>query len=158
MKYLLLLNSVGRDGDYALVEKFICKLFGGVSSQSTNVDILRCIMFSKGKRDLQKLPPTNGALKLHYARANYQAKIWLQANQTIMDVTSPVETGGWKETSDGINVVWKKHPSIPAVCLELISCGCKLKCKSASCKCFKNSLRCTPACVCSAVNCCNPSE
>ena len=75
-----------------------------------------------------------------------------------MEVTNPVETGGCKETSDRINVVWTKLSSIPAVCLELISCGCKLKCENASCKCFKNSQRCTPACVCTVLNCCNHCE
>ena len=30
------------------------------------------------------LPPTHSALELHITRANYQAKIWLQADHVIM--------------------------------------------------------------------------
>ena len=40
----------------------------------------------KAKRDLDVLPPTHSAYELHIARANYQAKIWLQADHMIMDL------------------------------------------------------------------------
>ena len=43
--------------------------------------------FVKAKRDLDVLPPTHGA-ELHFTRANYQAKIWLQADHVIMDLES----------------------------------------------------------------------
>ena len=33
------------------------------------------IFFGKPKRDLDVLPPINGALELHITRANYQPKI-----------------------------------------------------------------------------------
>ena len=50
----------------------------------------------KAKRDLEALPPTNGALELQTTRANYnQAKIWLQADYIIMNLEiKPTETNG----------------------------------------------------------------
>ena len=40
----------------------------------------------KAKCDLDVLPPTHSALELHITRANYQAKIWLQTDNVIMDL------------------------------------------------------------------------
>ena len=42
--------------------------------------------FVKAKHDLDVLPPTHGALELHITRANYRAKIWLQADHVIIDL------------------------------------------------------------------------
>ena len=41
------------------------------------------------------LPPTRDALDLHTARANYQAKIWLHADQEDFVVASAVDTASW---------------------------------------------------------------
>ena len=47
----------------------------------------------KAKRDLEMLPPSHCGLELHTTRANYQAKIWLQADHVIMDLENkPTET------------------------------------------------------------------
>ena len=40
-------------------------------------------LFVKVKCDQDVLPPTHGALEVHITRANYQAKIWLQADHDI---------------------------------------------------------------------------
>jgi len=44
--------------------------------------------FSRGNKELEKLPPTFSVLELHAARANYmyQAKIWLQTNLHTMEI------------------------------------------------------------------------
>ena len=50
-------------------------------------------ILGKAKRDLDMLPPTHGALELHIRRANYHAKIWLQADHVIMYLENkPTET------------------------------------------------------------------
>ena len=62
--------------------------------------------WSKGdqrKRDLDVLPPTHGALELHITRANYQAKIWLQADHVIMDLENELT-----ETID----LWQEGTSV----------------------------------------------
>ena len=53
----------------------------------------------KVKRDQDVLPPTNGALELHITTANYQAKVWPQADHVIMDLKNKLA-----ETID----VWQK--------------------------------------------------
>jgi len=63
------------------------------------------------------LPPTRDALELHAARANHQAKIWLQADKEHIDVASPTETRAWKKESGGIQVVWPRLPP-PHRCLS----------------------------------------
>ena len=56
----------------------------------------------KVKRDLDVLPPTHGALDLHITTANYQAKVWPQADHVIMDLENKLaETiDVWQEGTD----------------------------------------------------------
>ena len=102
-------------------------------------------------------PPTRNALELHTARANYQAKIWLQADQEHIDIPSPTDISAWMMESDCLKAVWTRLPPIPDACLELVTCGCKVKCRTARCGCFKTNLSCTYACGCDGVDCCNPA-
>ena len=117
---------------------------------------------------LDVLPPTRGALDLHITRANNQAKIWLQADYVIMDIENkPTETINlWQEGTNGLEFVWKCFLAIPVVCMQPLSCLCKVrkkaritkqeprgqpfpfktKCTSMRRKCYKASLKCTPAC------------
>ena len=50
------------------------------------------------------LPPTADALELHLVRSNYQAKIWLQASDTHMEIDSPSACGGWKTHATGLHM------------------------------------------------------
>ena len=60
------------------------------------------------------LPPTHGALELHITRANYQAKIWLQADYVIMDLENiPIDTLGWQKGTNRPEVVRKRLLAIP---------------------------------------------
>ena len=56
----------------------------------------------KANHDLDALPPTHGALELHITKANYQAKVWLQADHVIMDLENKLtETIDlWQEGTD----------------------------------------------------------
>ena len=57
------------------------------------IDDARHSLFVKAKRDLEVLPPNHGAFELHITRANYQAKIWPQADHVIMDLENkPTES------------------------------------------------------------------
>ena len=75
----LLVADIGRDGELAPIEQFVCHLYG--RPEQSSVDQARLQVFGKTKKGLDMLPPTNDALELHTIRANYQAKIWLQADQ-----------------------------------------------------------------------------
>ena len=69
----------------------------------------------------------------------------------------PSETRGWEKTENGLAIMWKKITTIPDACIQLITCGCKINCKTANCKCVKQMQPCIPARGCYAVDCCNPS-
>jgi hypothetical protein len=152
-----LLGGVGRDGGMAEIEEFMCTLYGAPDPHG-GVNKARNDMFDKGQKALEKLPPTRDALELHLERSNYQAKVWLQANVAIQTVGSPADTGGWRVLeNESLEVVWSRLPSIPDACIELVTCGCKSKCKTASCRCSKGGQRCIPACKCNAEDCRNPA-
>ena len=104
---------------------------------------------------LEMLPPTQDALKLHAARSSYQASIWLQSDRPILKIIPPGDTVGWKN-DNGLEIIWTTLPSVPNACMELVSCMCKAKCKTARCQCARNKLRCMPACGCNAEECRNP--
>ena len=130
MKYSHLLVGIGRDGDFEDAEKFVCILYGISEEAAVGIDDARRSLFVKAKRALEMLPPTRDALELHVSRANYQAKVWINADKAIMDLDNnkPADTTGWQEGPNGLEIVWKRLPAVPEACLELISCGCKKKC------------------------------
>ena len=66
--------------------RFYIRYMGLEKRMSDVLMISGIVFFVKAKRDLDVLPPTHGALELHITRANYQAKIWLQADHVIMDL------------------------------------------------------------------------
>lgn len=125
-----------------------------LSSQLSTMPGANSLVRPKG---LDMLPPTRDALELHIARANHQEKIWLQTDQEYIDVQSPIETSAWKKDSGCLKVVWTRLPPIPDACLELVTCGCKSKCRTVQCTCFRKNLKCTYACGCDAIDCCNPA-
>ena len=96
---------------------------------------------------------TRDALDLHCKRANYQAHIWLQADQEQIIVPPPKDT---KETGM-LSPVWTRLRPIPKACLQLVTCGCNSKCKTVQCTLYKKGLRSTLACGCDTVECCNPA-
>ena len=152
-----LVSQVGRDGDVAKVEQYVCKVYSA-PDPTVGVNQARLDMFEKVQKDLDKLPPTKDALELHFQRANLQAKVCLQSNEAMQTVGSPAETGGWRMADDGsLEVVWTRLPVLPEACIELVTCGCKSKCKTAQCKCLKSGQRCITACKCDAEDCKNPA-
>ena len=154
-KQPLLVKGIGRDGELASIEQFVCHLYG--TPEQSNVNNSRLQLFGKANKGLEMLPPTRDALELHSARANYQAKIWLQADKEHIDVSPPIDTAAWKKVSECLEAVWTRLPPIPDACLELVSCGCKSKCKTGRCSCFRKDLKCTYACGCDAIDCSNPA-
>ena len=67
----------------------------GIRNVTSGVIKGRIELFLKGKKDIECLPPTYDALKLHLSRRNYQAKIWLQSNIAVQELEDPINTGGW---------------------------------------------------------------
>ena len=77
----------------------------GIGREQQTVDNARLQLFGKGKLGLEMLPPTTDALELHTARANYQTKIWLQADQEHTDIPSPTDISAWMMESDCLKAV-----------------------------------------------------
>lgn len=83
------------------VEKFVC-MHNGVDDDS--VVVARCTLFVKGKRLLEMISPISDALEIHFARAIYQAQIWINADASIMITQNAVGTRACQCGSEGLNV------------------------------------------------------
>ena len=65
------------------------------------------------------------------------------------------------EEDDELQPVLMTQESAPLKIAELISCQCKASaCKTGRCKCSKNGMKCTPACICEGQRetCQNPNN
>ena len=111
-----LVQGISRDGELAPIEQLVCHLYGTPEQQT--VDNARLQPFGKGKLGLEMLPPTRDVLELHTARTNYQAKLWLQADQEHTDIPSLTDISTWTMESDCLKAVWTRLPPIPDACLE----------------------------------------
>ena len=131
----------------------MCHLYG--RPEQSSVDQARLQLFGKANKGLDMLPPTKHALELHTIRANYQAKIWQQADQQHIQV-SPVDTSAWINEEGCLKAVWTRLPPIPDACLERLACGCKSKCRTVRYSCFKKDIKCYYVCSCDAIECSNP--
>ena len=149
-----LLHGVGRDAPLGDVEKFLCYLYKA-PCPSGGIDKARYDLFQKGKKAIEMLPPTRDALELHLARANHQAKVWLQSDKVDVVTENPEETGGWNVVDGHLEIVWLRKPSVPSSCMELVTCGCKTKCRTHACVCNKKRQVCIPACGCDTDGCLN---
>jgi hypothetical protein len=150
-----LLSGVGRNGNQDDVEEYVAKVYNSPST-SGGINAARVAIFQKGIKDTENLPPARDCLELHNARSNHQAKVWIHASSNEPLGCKPEECRGWKLGTNGLEIVWSRLEPIPKACIELISCGCTTKCKSANCRCYKTQQKCTSACGCSGEDCCNP--
>ena len=154
-KYPNLLNGVGRDGGLEDEEEFVCRLYKSEVVDS-GVNKARACIFDQGKVALEMLSPTQNALELHLSYANYQLSSKRGGSKLIkvkMNVNPPSSVLGWQGPAEGIQIVWNRLKSVPSKCVELVTCGCESKCKTAACKCFKSGQWCMGACGCPAEGC-----
>ena len=50
-------------------------------------------MFTKHQLKLEKLPPTESAVKKKVMRSHYVANIWIQVEKSHIDYLNPIEYG-----------------------------------------------------------------
>ena len=145
------MSQIGRlpnvsDELYASCEQFVCCLYG--SKRHISVNSLRYAMFCAGVSLSTQLPPTQDALCQHVQRANYQAAVWRNALVAKPDLPSP-NGHGWVYSQDGVlKIDWMDQQPAPIELLELVSCSCTTGCSNGRCSCYKASLSCTDACLC----------
>lgn len=81
-------------------EEFVCMMYSSFDESPTSTDALCCMMFSKGKRELDYLPPIYDAVELHIKRAYYQTPVRLSAIIPIPEWCSPIRN--WLPDVDGL--------------------------------------------------------
>eukprot|EP00733_Pompholyxophrys_punicea_P001913 Pompholyxophrys_punicea_v1_NODE_1169_length_892_cov_1.544803.p2 type:complete len:125 gc:universal NODE_1169_length_892_cov_1.544803:157-531(+) len=80
---------------FQLLDKFIVVVYDK-GSDSFSVNETRQHLFCKQNRDIERIPPTRGALYQHTLRARNQASIWITSDIETQDLPSPQAQGwGW---------------------------------------------------------------
>ena len=129
-----------------LLERFVVLMYDR-TSEATEVNYARRLLFTQKSRTLENIPPTQAALKQHIKRTCYQANCWNQA--LVLDPEMPEPSDwGWAKEPSGWQPIWTTLPEASKSCHELIHCGCKKGC-TGRCKCAKAGLKCTALCFCS---------
>jgi len=129
------------------IERFVVLMYDKTSS-CDHVNEARLQLFAQKGRDINNIPPSQGALLQHVKRAVYQAGYcWSQTLKLIMELPQP-EGWGWTATEEGQwEVIWSNLPEVSKVSKELTRCGCIKGCRG-NCKCRKAKLTCTAMCKC----------
>ncbi len=139
-------NPSGWKNVMPILERFIILLYDR-TSDLMNVNELRKSLFMLKNGQIDKLPPTQGALYQHVKRAVYQGSfIWSQILELRPNIPDPNEWG-WQKVSGYWLPYWTDLPEVNAACRALLRCKCKKKC-SAACSCKNKGLLCTGNCNC----------
>ena len=108
--------------------------------------------------NLEKLPPAHNALVLHLQRSQYKAAVWVRASHAISIFPSPEACGWYADESHILHPTLCTLDAVPAVCEELLTCGCKtFLCMTDRCTCKKYQLPCSSGCLCQQ-SCANPKN
>ena len=104
---------------------------------------------------LKRIRPTHAALFQHVKITLLVSSfIWGNCRQREINLPSPAEYGWeWNERLKIWSPFWTTLDDASSACAMLLHCSCTKAC-SGNCKCFKNSMRCTPLCRCEG-GCCN---
>ena len=131
-----------------ILEKFTVRLYSKDSSINTINDARRH-MFTQKLMSLERIPPTQAALFQHVKRTLLVSSfIWGKCLNREINLPSPNEYGWeWNERLKIWMPFWTTLKDVSSACSMLLHCSCLKACKG-NCKCFKNSLRCTPLCRC----------
>ena len=131
---------------FQLIQRFVVQMYDN-NSDRYSVNAARRKLVGEG-RTVDRIPPTENALKEHIKRAVYQAGyVWAQSLETHMSLPEAT-LWGWKHDNDGeLTPVWTELPEVAKACRELIRCGCLKGCK-AQCKCKSNNIPCCELCKC----------
>lgn len=132
-----------------VLEEFTCQMYS-LRTHIADVDEMRFQLFRAKTGDIQsgQLPPCLDCLKLHAARACYQAAIWHRSLEPTPHVPDPYDCEGWSLDEEGeLTIEWMSGTPAPVCVLEFLSCKCKRVCQLPTCTCMQNGLKCTDACV-----------
>ena len=123
------------------------------SNTCKEVNEARRDLFTRKGRDIEGIPPTADALRLHTKRCAYQAgHCWGKALVPSHPLPCPSEWGWVQSASQVWEPLFMTLPEASQSCQELLKCGCKIdKGCTRRCKCVRAELQCTALCNCSGL-------
>ena len=112
-------------------------------------------LFAQKNSNPENLPPTEDTLIQHIRRVSYHAFTWKNAMHPMNNMPSTVGSG-WKRQNGYPNYLTKDHS--PKNIESLMTCKRTTGCRINTCRCRKNSLGCTEACLCPENTCFNSKQ
>ena len=120
--------------DDDLLNACVCRLYG---IDHNNVSDVRYQLFSTKGAQSHLLPPTADTLYEHLLRANYQARIWINALEGLAEI--PTSHGyGSLPNHRALTIDWMGELPVPFAVLEHTSFRCNKKCEGNRCYCEIN--------------------
>ena len=135
------------DAKFDALEELFMQIYGG--GQASSINQVRKTIICQRNQNVEMIPPSQNALFQHCRRAMFHASIRMTAHDSAMIESDP-GLHGWNREHDHLIPEWITIPEVPAMCKELIKCGCKKSC-SGVCSCRKHALTRTALCKCKCV-------
>ena len=111
-----------------------------------------CSTSLKNRFQPERLPPSEGAARMHAMRVHLQAVVWGNLGETALKPTD----WGWKIERDRLVPIHIVGDVAPENILKVVRCKCKSNCSSALCSCRQHGLHCVSACsTCHGNDCTN---
>ena len=131
------------------LESFVVKLYGGTQRPHDMLTIpsLRWFLFCKNQHDVERLPPTMGALKNKVFRSHYITLVLRRSHLSHQHLPNPLNYG-WENLDNILVPIMTDDLPAPLALIELSVCKCKGSCVNRRCKCVKHNLVCTDMCKC----------
>ena len=124
----------------AVNDKFVIWLY-----DTNQINEICYKLFAQKNSNPENLPPTEDTLIQHIRRVSYHAFTWKNAMHPMNNMPSTVGSG-WKRQNGYPNYLTKDHS--PKNIESLMTCKRTTGCRINTCRCRKNSLGCTEACLC----------
>jgi hypothetical protein len=134
------------ESDQNAIESLICHLYDK-TSKTCDVNVLRMNLFCQKNQHVERIPPTQDALRLLVQRALYQASIWATSHLPVQELPDPCLFGWTEETVDNICPKWTSLETALEVFMLQVKCACRTTCR-IPCKCKTEKLQCTLICKC----------
>ena len=89
---MIAVHSFGLPSTEQNVEEFIYRLYS-LNERDKKINDVRFKLFTKGTKELKKLPPTQFSLQQHIKRAHNQSIVWFSATVPQTEICSPIGNG-----------------------------------------------------------------
>ena len=111
------------DGLLSTLAGFVCAAYAPTGITIKMIPELRWHLFTKHMAEIDKLPPTIGALKQHILRVHIQARMWGQAAIAHQDAQlDPLENGYFKDADGLLKPTTTDALPAPKAIVEMVRC------------------------------------